>query len=55
MCEAVSFLFHNIYEADSMLITPEEGKWSLFAGRELCTGSSTVLLFALGSELLCVL
>lgn len=35
-----------------MLITPEGVGRSLFAEREVCTGSSMVLLLALGRELL---
>jgi len=47
------FQWHKIYEAVSMLIMPEGVVRSLFAEdveSEVCTGSSTVLLLALGRE-----
>jgi hypothetical protein len=48
-----SFFFHNIYEAASIPMTPEGVVRFLFAEEvesDVCTGSSTVLLLALGRE-----
>jgi hypothetical protein len=53
-CSDGGVVMCDIYEAFSMPMTPGGGMKPLFAAEgDVCTGSSTVDVFALGNEELC--